>query len=254
MDKEDAIIDFLKGLRIVLNNASAYFKEHPYFRKSVGIFKQKVDRLFLFLSPIALNITSQSLFIDNKHWKKSALYVELASMFHLRKIKGFELRQGLSVDELADFLSCVSMPIKEILRQGGLQNILNKEQCPHISVEELDYSQLLKDEGEEARDVWVYLFRKSVQDKDRQKVIEFADNFEAIVTKFKAKDLLQDAELRLNLYNFLNYLKGAQEEKFYNCTRKLLRSLLKDRGILKEENLDGVRLFFNSLDIKNLTE
>lgn len=254
MDKEEAIIDFLKGLRIVINNASAYFKEHPYFRKSVGIFKQKVNQLFLFLNPITINVTPRSLFIDNKHWEKSALYVELASMFHLRKIKGFKFSEALSVDELADFLSCVSMPIKEILRQGGLQNILNKEQCPHISVEELDYSQLLKDEGEEAKDVWVYLFRKSVQDEDRLKVIEFADNFEAIVTKFKAKDLLYDVELRQNLYNFLNYLKETHEDKIYNCTRKLLRSLLKDRDILKEENIDAVRLFFNSLDIKNLTE
>ena len=46
MNKEEALNDFLKGLRIVLNNASAYYKEHTYFRKSVETFKQKIDALF----------------------------------------------------------------------------------------------------------------------------------------------------------------------------------------------------------------
>jgi hypothetical protein len=45
VDKDEALFDFLKGLRIVLNNASAYPKDHPYFAKSVDDFKQKLDSL-----------------------------------------------------------------------------------------------------------------------------------------------------------------------------------------------------------------
>lgn len=254
MEKEEAINEFLKGLRIVLNNASAYFKEHPYFIKSVKDFKQKVDQLFNFLSPIRIDITPHSLFIEGRHWEKQALYVELASMFHLRKIKGVEFRAGLTVEELVNFLSSVSLPIKEILRQGGLQNILDKEKNEHIHVEELDYSQFLKGEGEEAKDIWVYLFRKSVEKQDLDKINEFADNFEEIIKKFKASDILQDGELRENLYNFLSYLKAAQKDKFSNCTKDLLRLVLKDEGVLREEKLDEIRLFFKDLEIKDLTQ
>ena len=254
MDKEEAIKEFLKGLRIALNNASAYFREHPYFIKSVENFKQKVDQLFAFLSPIVVNITPHSLFVDNKCWEKGPLYVELASTFHLRKIKSIWFKEGLTSEELADFLSRVSGPIKEILRQGGIQNILSKEKGAHLTVEELDYSQFLKEGAGEAKDIWVYLFRKSVENDDLDKINEVADNFEGIIKNFKASDLLEDSELRHNLYNFLICLKDTQKDKFNSCTKGLLSFLLKDKALLKEKNLDEIRLFFKDLDVKDLSQ
>jgi len=254
MNKEEALNDFLKGLRIVLNNASAYSKEHPYFIESVNNFKNKIETLFGFLSPIKINIAASSLFMDGKYLEKAMLYVDLATMFHLRKIKGVEFRQGLTTEELLDFLSSISLPVKEILRHGGIQNILNKASNTHLSIEILDYSELLQDGGEETKDIWVYLFRAAVQNEDIVKIQAFADNFESIIGKFKAKDLYEDEELRQNISNFLAYLKETQKDKLNNCTKALLRLFLRDKNIPQAEKIEKIKGFFKDLDNEDLTD
>jgi len=77
------------------------------------------------------------------------------------KIKSIEMLPGLTLDELIKFVSSVSLPIKEILRRGGIQNILKEGASHHIVIEELDYSEFLGNEGEESKDIWVYLFKES---------------------------------------------------------------------------------------------
>lgn len=254
MNKDETIIDFLKGLRIVLNNASAYFKEHPYFKKSVEIFKQKTDALLPFLNPIKIGVTPNSLFIDDRFWEKIALYTDLAGMLHLRKIKSIEIRDGVSVEELIDFLSSLSLPIREILRRGGLQNILDTEKIPHFSIEELDYSELLRDAGEESKDVWVYLFRATIESGNLDKLNEFADNFEKIIGKFNARDLFEDEELRQSIYDFIMRLKDKEKDKFYNCSKGLLKLVLRGKNIPEEEKLDKIRMFFKDLNNEDLSE
>lgn len=254
MDKQEALNDFLKDLRIVFNNATAYPKDHPYFIKSVENFKQKVDTLSNFLNPIKINIAPDSLFLGDRHWDKAAPYVELASLLHFRKIKSIEFREGVTSEELIDFLSSISLPRKEILRQAGVQNILNRKNIPHIHTEELDYSELLRGEGRELGDIWVYLFKRVLEKEDRLKINEFADNFEKIVGKLRTKDLLGDEQLRQSIYIFLNYLKEKEKDRFYNCSKGLFRLILKDKAISQEDRLENLKAFFNDLDKDALTE
>lgn len=254
MDKEEALSEFLKGLRIIFNNASAYPKEHPYFVKSVDEFKKKVDALFVFLNPIKIDATPQSLFIDGRHWEKLPLYVDLASMFHLRKIKSVEFKDGLTIKELVDFLSAVALPIREILKEGGVKNILNKNKAGQISIQELDYSELLKSGGEEVKDIWAYLFKDAVEKQDLQQINELADNFEKIIGKFKVKYLLEDEQLRQNTYNFLSFLKTKEKDKFYNCTKGLLKAILKDKSVPQGVALDKLKVFFKDLSKDDLVQ
>ncbi|MFH0826576.1 MAG: hypothetical protein V1923_01610 [Candidatus Omnitrophota bacterium] len=247
MTKDEALNGFLYGLRIILNNASAYPKEHPYFLQSVDVFRKKLVNLFSFLNPVLIDVGVKSLLIDGRHWEKTLLYEDLASMFHLRKIKSIELRPGVNNLELTEFLSSVSMPVKDLLRRGGALAILNKEKTPHISVEELDYSQLLRDEGEEVKDIWVYLFKEVIQKEDLGKINAFVQNFEQIVSKFSSKDLYEDTELRKNLYNFLSFLKANDNAKFSNCSKNLLGMLLENPSLPAQERLDEIRAFFQDL-------
>ncbi|MFH1458381.1 MAG: hypothetical protein ABIG31_04355 [Candidatus Omnitrophota bacterium] len=254
MTKEEALNEFLKGLRIVLNNASAYPKDHPYFVQSVDTFRGKLVALLPFLSPVRMDIAASSLFMDGKHLEKGMLYADLASLLHLRKIKSIEFRQGLTNQELVEFLSCVSLPLKEVLRQGGIRGILNQDKSSHIHVEELDYSQLLRDEGEEVKDIWVYLFRAVIQNKDLAKINSFAQNFEQIIHKFSLRDLTEDAELIENLHNFLSYLKGADQGKFHFCSKNLFKLFLGGRDIPQEEKLEKIKAFFQDLPNEDLVD
>lgn len=254
MDKEEALIEFLKGLRIVINNASAYPKEHPYFIKSVDNFKEKLDTILPFLNPIKIDITPDSLFIDGKYWQNLPLYVDLASMLHLRKIKSVEFRAGISTGELIDFLSSVSLPIREILKKGGIQKVLNLEKAAHLAVGELDYSELLKDAGGQLKDIWGYLFREAVEEQDQQKIDKLVNNFGEVIAKFKTKELSEDGELRDNIGNFLNHLKAKEKEKFYQCTQGLLKALIRDKTTCPPEDLGKLNLFFKDLDKDDLAQ
>ncbi|KPK97925.1 MAG: hypothetical protein AMJ95_06615 [Omnitrophica WOR_2 bacterium SM23_72] len=247
MTKEEALNEFLYGLRIILNNASAYPKDHPYFLQSVDVFRKKLVNLLSFLSPVRIDVAVKSLSIDGRLWEKALLYEDLASLFHLRKIKSIELRSGVNNQELIEFLSSVSMPVKKLLRRGGVQAILNKEKTPHIQLQELDYSQLLRDEGEEVKDIWVYLFKEVIEKEDPGNIEAFVQNFEQIVSKFSSQDLYEDAELRKNLYNFLSYLKANDNAKFSKCSKNLLVALLENPTLPAQERLDEIRTFFQDL-------
>lgn len=247
MDKDQALIDFLKGLRIVINNASAYSKDHPYFIKSVEGFKSKLDNLLQLISPLKINISPDALFIDGKPYKNSPLYVELAQLMHLRKIRSVEFKQGLTQEDLVNFLNKISLPLKEVLKHGNFGFLSGNPEGSLISIEELDYSELLKDAGEEVKDVWAYLFGAAVKEGSQRKIDEIADNFSSIITRFKIADIYKDEELRQSVYNFLSYLKDKQKSKFLECTKELFRLILRDKDISEENKLDKFKEFLGHL-------
>ena len=116
MDKEEALGDFLKGLRIAINNSLAYSRQHPYFLKNSQDFKEKIEAAFKFLNSIRVDVASETIFLEGKDWQKLAFSSELANILHQRKIKSVEFKPGLTVNEVADFLSLLSLQPKEIIK------------------------------------------------------------------------------------------------------------------------------------------
>ncbi|MCM8800888.1 MAG: hypothetical protein NC912_02580, partial [Candidatus Omnitrophica bacterium] len=249
MNKDEVLIDFLKGLRVAINNATVYFKEHPYYINSVKALKQKIDALHHFMSPIQINVTPQSLFVDGRYWEKSSWFVELAQIFHYRKIKSICINKEVSVEELIEFLTKVALPAREILRQGGINRLLNQYPHPHILIDELDYSQLLTSEGEEVKDIWVYLFKEVAEKGIDHQIKELVDNFREIITKFKIKDLIEDEGVRKNLYNFLSYLNEKKKEDFIRCIQILFRYIGRHKDLTDKE-INKMGLFFKDLNEK----
>jgi len=249
MNKEEALDDFLRGLRIALNNASVYSKDHPYYLKSVENLKQNLDNILVYLNPIKINIAPAFLLIDGKFLEKATVYLELASFFHLRKIKSIEFREGINAEELTEFLSSASRPRKEILREGGLKVRNNS----HIQVEELDYSELLRGAGGDDRDVWAYLFKHAIKKQDHKEINEFADKFESIIKNFRLKDFAEDEGLREDLYNFLLYLKTHNRDKFKKCVQEMFKSLLRYKDLLEDQKFEKIRSLFKDLDLDNFS-
>ncbi len=247
MDKEEAIVEFLKGLRICLNNASVYFKEHPYYIKSVNEFKVKIDSLLEFINPIKVNIAPDSLFIALTPYAKSQLFTELAAFFHIRKIKSIELREGLTIDELLNFLSAIALAPKEILKRGGAQNIINIEHNAHCFVEQLDYSQLLGSAGEEAKDVWLYLFGEAAQGNDAQKIQQCVNNFGSVADSFNVRDLTEDEVLKDNVCRFLSCLKDGQKEDYEKCSKEMFKAVFKYKDAIAPEQAQKIKAIFKDL-------
>ncbi len=255
MNKEEALYEFIQGLRIAFNNSLAYPRNHPYFIKCVEEFKIKVDTLFNFLNPIKINITPESLFIDDRYWVKPLIYVELAQILHQRKIKGIELRLGLNTNELADLLSALALSPKDVVKNGGLGIILKKAATAHISVEELDYSTLLQAQGEEkSSDIWRYLFEGAVEERDADKINEIADNFLQGLKNINTKYIISDDALRQSLTSFLHYLKENNKDKFSKCSSELFNYLANSGYVASEEDIQALKVLFKDLNEKDFTD
>ena len=254
--KEKALEDFLKNFRISLNYILLYSKDHKSFLKSVAELKEKTEELFVYLDPIEIVFTPDSLSIEGLVYSKMNLYKELALLFHQRKIQSLMLARGITTDELVILLDKLSLAPKEIIKSGGLAVILSGiMKNSHFSVTNLDYSQLLRGEGEEIRDIWVFMLHNAMTEYDSKKIAEFADNFENTIQKFKATNLVDDKELNDNLSKFLEHLKKTDHERFLSCSRAILKLAVKDKTVLMdEEKAEKLKRFLVELNINDYSQ
>ena len=247
MDKEQALESFFKSLKISLKNASIYTSQHPAFKRSVKEGKETIDTLLNYLSPIRIGITSDALLVDGKHFEKARNYEELAQIFHLHMIKSLEIQEGITPEELTAFITKVYQDPKEILKKGGLNRIFEEENITHLSVEELDYSPFLTGEGEEVKDVWTHLLQEAVKKEDVKKISDLANSFEKVAAHFKIEELLENEQFRTNIDKFLSQLKNMEEDKFRRCSKDLLKSLIRNKEIAREDKIRKARKFFKEL-------
>jgi hypothetical protein len=251
--RETAIQDFLKTFRIALNFISLYSKDHKSFISSVNDLHVKTTALLSDSPKLNIIFSPDSLSIDGKSYENMQLYKDLSRQFHFRKVKSLQLSAGLTVQELSLLLETIVLPLKEILGRGGIQKILAKGQAANISVEELDYSLLLGDIGEQSADVWAYILHETIKGQEPAKIKEFADNFDATIGKFSIKDLAADKNLIESIGRFLSYLSTSDKETFDRCTRSLFRMLLKDRNTAAESDLEALSEFVNKLSLDEIS-
>jgi hypothetical protein len=244
LSTEDSLRSLFGALKAALKNASFYHKEHPAFTKSVEDLKEKIDNLLDIIAPIKIGFTPNAVFFDSKYWEEDKAVRGLARIFHFRKVKSLEIKKGLDFQELTSFIANFRLPPKEIYKEGGLQNILKQEKIFHISVEELDYSQLLKGEGEEVKDVWTYLLDEAIVKQDTQQMDQVAESFEKIAGLLAPEDFAGNEELNMNVNKLMSYMKKVQEGRFHSCAKVLVKTFVKNKKLAHESKMDKLRVIF----------
>lgn len=253
MDKETAIHEFFMTMKVSLKNASMYNPEHPAFKKAIEEMKEKIDGVFEFASPLEIGFSPSALLVDDKFWDEEKMYRELGRTFHFRKIKKLKVSRGLSINELMEFMSHICLAPREIFNKGGIGNILQDKKISHIYVEELDYAQLLEGEGEEVKDVWVYLLKEAVEEQDNSKMMEVADSFEKVIEDFEPGEILEDKEFSENFLRFFSYLKTNEEANYRKCAKNLVKSVVKKKEEIRDENkLEGIKALITDLREEDL--
>jgi hypothetical protein len=254
MNKEEAVADFLKSLKVTLNAASIYFQSHPAFIRSAEDLKKKIDLLSGFMATIQIGFMPHLVCVDDQRFEKALLYEELADFFHFRKIKCLVMQTGVPKEELVYFLAQVSASPRQIFREGGIENILKKQKLRYIAVEALDYHQLLDAEGQGYRDIWTYMLGDIAQNADSQMTSQFVDTFPQIIAKFRTDDLFGDEELQENLSRFLERLKNSDRGSFYQCAREVLKRIISHKGAPAPNALERAKNFFKDLNSQELAQ
>ncbi|MBC7348968.1 MAG: hypothetical protein H5U05_03245 [Candidatus Aminicenantes bacterium] len=252
LERDRCLLDFLKILRLTFKMASIYHQDHPTFKRTVGELMTSLEAVLQFSSPLIIGFSPNSLLIGEQFWGGDKTTTELARLFHLRKVKRLEIYRRLSTQELLSFISGLTRPLPEFIRQGGTKALLGRENFNHLKLEVLDYSQLLEGEGEEIKDIWPYLLMEAVTENDPNKLDQLAGSFEKVVGRFNTEDLVQNEELHRNLVHFFLHLRATGQDKYTRCTRELLRSLLAVRKLPPESRLEKLQQIISSLNEKDL--
>ena len=254
MDKENILEESFRALRVALNNAFSYSKDHPYFIKSAENFKIKLEETLSVLDPFKIIVGAEGLAVDGQKLSKSGLYDELAHLLHQRKIKTIEIRGGAGLDELVQFLSVISLPQKEILKKGGINAILSSQPLAHFVIEELDYSEFLRGQGKEINDVWAYMLKEAATSKNNSRLEALADDLGDLIKHSSQKDVFESEEIPASIGAFLASLKEKNKEKFVNCSKEIFLWLLKNKKSIKENDLEKLKPVFDNFDQNDFSE
>ena len=248
MTKDEAIERLVRTMKLALDAGTRYFYEHPMFIQNVETFKQACDALFVFSNPIKIGIATRSLHIADTHLEQGKQYTDLAHAFHIKKIKNIELKQGVSVDELRKLLSYIALPLKDMIQKGGLTHILQQENISHVTVSELDYSELLYGEGEEiGDDLWSYLLCDAAEKQDIQLIGKYAHYFTKTLQKGTVKRLIENNEVRENIQQFFATLHAKDESNYRYCAKELLKSTVKEKLPLTPDQIHQLTSFIKDL-------
>jgi hypothetical protein len=254
--KEEALDNFLKCFRIALNFILLYSKDHKSFRKSVIDLQIKTEELLGYLNPLEINFSSATLSIDGVVYSKMRLHRELAELFHQRKIQSLTIRSGITEEELVILFEKLAFSPKDIIKSGGLAAIFSGIlKNPNFSVVDLDYSQLLRGDGEEVKDIWLFMLHNAVAREDLKKLNEFSDNFEVMLQKCKVRDLLENKEFSSDLHGFLEYLKKTDHEKFVRFSRTIMKFIIKDKSVsMDDESVNKLKAFLPALGLDDYAQ
>lgn len=248
MENSRAFTDFFKTLKVTIKNSSIYNQEHPAYLESLKELKNKLDGLFMDAESLKMSFSPNSIFVKEVIYEKDKLYIGLANIFHKRKIKTIIFKNILTQDELKYFISKLCLPPGDLIIEGGLLHCLEQEDIKTISVEELDYSQLLKGEGEEIKDVWSFLLKEAIADNNQKKMEEVLANFEKVIEEFDIDEIEENLGEDGNFTQFFNYLKGTRSEDLKKCTKTLIRSLIRNKKITENLRLDNLKKLLMDVD------
>jgi hypothetical protein len=251
-DKDELIRSVAKSLRVSFKMASMYHADHPAFKSSVKDLLARLEALFAFINPIRIGFSPHALLIDGRFWEGERTYMDLAQLFHFRKIKRLEIRPGVPQAEFMRFASKIMLPVKLFIREGGAQAIVKHENIVHISVDTLDYSVLLQGEGEEIKDIWPYLLMEAVEENDNAKFEDLASSFGKVIGKFNTEELVQNEELQKNFSKFFHYLKTTSGEKHRTAAKQLLKTVVSARKTPTEAKFENLKLLISDLNEEDL--
>jgi hypothetical protein len=251
-DKDELIRSMTRSLRVAFKMASMYNAGHPAFKSSVNELMAKLEALFAHINPLSIGFSPHALLIDGRFWEGERTTMDLAQLFHFRKIKRLEIRPGVPHAEFMRFASKIMLPVKLFIKEGGAQAIIKRENIVHIAVDTLDYSVLLQGEGEEIKDIWPYLLMEAVEEDDHGKLDELAGSFGKVVGKFNTEELIQNEEMHKNFAKFFHYLKTTSEEKHRTAAKQLLKTIVSARKTPTESKFENLKLLISDLNEEDL--
>ncbi len=254
---DDKYQQFFKSFKVALTNGSFYQAGHPKFLSAVKDLKEKLGVLVNKDEALSIRIRQDALIIDEKEFNDDAFCQDLAGSLHLKKIKTISLAKDVPVNELAVFLLKVAANREEVMAAGGMRKILEEAGVRKVSIELLDYSQLMKGAGEEVKNAWDYLWEldRAEAEPDGDALKRFSVKFKQAVDQFGVKELLGDPASSRQLLATLSLLKEKDQDLLVKALGDLGRGILQGTQLTFSGDREKIAELFRALppeDIRDL--
>jgi hypothetical protein len=124
----------------------------------------------------------------------------------------------------------------------------------NITVEELDYSSLLRGEGQEQKDVWIYLLKRAVKEQNAVEINNIVENFDKVFEKIKITDISENENLRVSIGKFLKFLKTKTKENFNKCAKALVRAVSNSKEYTGNDKMRQLAFLADSLTLQDIAD
>lgn len=145
------LAEFLVEFSIALSKHAMYPSGHPFLKPSVQGVIQRLERLFLDRSAVAVGVARSQLVIEGMATDpKNPVLKELASRLHRHHLGAMTFRAGVTWEELGDLLSALSADPERGGEPLGLGPAGRLRSWEHIRLYPLSYDrlQLIQDQGD----------------------------------------------------------------------------------------------------------
>ncbi len=155
----DAIAELAKGLKAV----NFYPPNHPSLKKILNNVVKSLESIPIPPEGLEIEVSKEQLSAHGEKISEKHLAIsDLRKNLYTRRTQKLIILPGLTTKELEEFLKAISIDPKDLLKEGGLEEVLISKKIAHIWVNKVDYERitekLKEDKADEAGEGELLLF------------------------------------------------------------------------------------------------
>lgn len=184
----EGVTRLARTLVAAVRHWTLYPEDHPSVRASferlaAAIQDATHDAVF------SVGITPDSLMIENVPVPPGQQVAEAARLLHDRDLIRLTFSGAVPSDAVARLLRMLALDLETLRRRGGPEGVWKEEGDPSITLEQIDFAQVLEDKAHVARrhdDVWksivqsIVTGQKAMDEVAQQRLLEIADDYQEI--------------------------------------------------------------------------
>ncbi len=137
-------------LSIAQKKALIYPSDHIQVKQSIERAHELVCQVLVFDKEVTFGVSKDALIVGSDSFDpQNPVYGKFSASLRQHDIAAVTFQQGVSVEELARFLSLLAEPPEKVRAEGGVEAASLKARMPHISILAVDYSRIRFTEEEE---------------------------------------------------------------------------------------------------------